>query len=91
MCALYLPTSGEILIDGKNINEIGIEKYQEMISVLFQDTTPIAISVAENIGGCELAEVDRERMNKCLKEAGLYEKVQSHYFQPELFFHLHGF
>ena len=48
-----------------------------MISVLFQDTTPIAISVAENIGGCELAEVDRERMNKCLKEAGLYEKVQS--------------
>lgn len=77
LCALYLPTSGEILIDGKNINEIGIEKYQEMISVLFQDTTPIAISVAENIGGCELAEVDRERMNKCLKEAGLYEKVQS--------------
>ena len=77
LCGLYPPTGGDILIDGKNINDIGIEKYQDMISVLFQDTTPIAISVAENIGGCELPEVDRQRMNKCLKEAGIFDKIQS--------------
>lgn len=77
LCGLYPPTSGDILIDGKNINEIGIEKYQDMISVLFQDTSPIAISVAENIAGCEVAEADKERMEGCLKKAGLYEKIQS--------------
>lgn len=77
LCGLYPPTSGDILIDGKNINDIGIEKYQDMISVLFQDTSPIAISVAENIAGCEVAEADKERMEACLKKAGLYEKIQS--------------
>lgn len=77
LCGLYPPTSGDILIDGKNINEIGIEKYQDMISVLFQDTSPIAISVAENISGCEVEDADKERMEECLKKAGLYEKIQA--------------
>lgn len=77
LCGLYPPTSGNILIDGKNINDIGIEKYQDMISVLFQDTSPIAISVAENITGCEVEDADKERMEACLKKAGLYEKIQS--------------
>ncbi len=77
LCGLYPPTSGEILIDGKNINDIGIEKYQDMVSVLFQDTTPVAISIAENITGCAPDEADKERMNECLKKAGLYEKIQS--------------
>ncbi len=77
LCGLYPPTSGDILIDGKNINDIGIEKYQDMISVLFQDTSPIAISVAENITGCEVEEADKERMEACLKKAGLYEKIQA--------------
>lgn len=77
LCGLYPPTSGDILIDGKNINDIGIEKYQDMISVLFQDTSPIAISVAENITGCEVEDADKERMEECLKKAGLYEKIQA--------------
>lgn len=77
LCGLYPPTSGNILIDGKNINDIGIEKYQDMISVLFQDTSPIAISVAENICGCEVEDADKERMEACLKKAGLYEKIQA--------------
>ena len=77
LCGLYPPTSGDILIDGKNINDIGIEKYQDMISVLFQDTSPIAISVAENITGCEVEDADKERMEACLKKAGLYEKIQT--------------
>ena len=77
LCGLYPPTSGEILIDGKSINEIGVEKYQDMISVLFQDTTPIAISVAENICGCDWKDMDKNRMDDCLKKAGLFEKINS--------------
>jgi ATP-binding cassette subfamily B protein len=77
LCGLYQPTSGEILIDGKSINDIGVEKYQDLISVLFQDTSPIALSIAENVCGCEPKDVDRARLNDCLKKAGLLEKVNT--------------
>ena len=77
MCGLYSPTSGEILIDGKSINEIGVEKYQDMISVLFQDTSPIALSIAENVCGCEPKDVDHTKLKNCLEKAGLLEKVNT--------------
>ena len=77
LCGLYPPTSGEILIDGKSINDIGVEKYQDMISVLFQDTSPIALSIAENICGCEPQDVDRKKLQECLEKAGLLEKVNT--------------
>ena len=77
MCGLYPPTSGEILIDGKSINDIGVEKYQDMISVLFQDTSPIALSIAENVCGCEPQDADKKKLQECLKKAGLLEKVNT--------------
>lgn len=77
LCGLYPPTSGEILIDGKSINDIGVEKYQDMISVLFQDTSPIALSIAENVCGCEPQNVDRTKLQDCLEKAGLLEKVNT--------------
>ncbi len=77
LCGLYPPTSGEILIDGKSINEIGVEKYQDLISVLFQDTSPIALSIAENVCGCEPKDADRKKLQDCLDKAGLLEKVKS--------------
>ncbi len=77
LCGLYSPTNGEILIDGKSINDIGVEKYQDMISVLFQDTAPIALSIAENVCGCEPKDVDRTKLHDCLEKAGLLEKVNT--------------
>ena len=77
LCGLYPPTSGEILIDGKSINDIGVEKYQDMISVLFQDTSPIALSIAENVCGCEPQDADKKKLHDCLKKAGLFEKVNT--------------
>lgn len=77
LCGLYPPTSGEILIDGKSINDIGVEKYQDMISVLFQDTSPIALSIAENVCGCEPENADRQKLKDCLEKAGLLEKINS--------------
>ena len=77
LCGLYPPTSGEILIDGKSINDIGVEKYQEMISVLFQDTSPIALSIAENVCGCEPQDADRTKLKACLEKAGLLAKVNT--------------
>ena len=74
---MYPPTEGEILIDGKTIDEIGIDKYQDKISVLFQDTTPISFSIAENVCGCDLREADLARLKESLEKAGLSQKIQS--------------
>ncbi len=77
LCGLYQPTSGEILIDGKSINDIGVEKYQDLISVLFQDTSPIALSIAENVCGCEPQDADKAKLKACLEKAGLLAKVNT--------------
>ena len=77
LCGLYPPTEGEILVDGKTIDEIGIDKYQDKISVLFQDTTPISFSIAENVCGCDLSQVDEKRLKDCLKKAGIAKKIDS--------------
>ena len=49
LCGLYDQTQGEILIDGKTIDDLGLENYQDKISVLFQDTNPMAFTIEENI------------------------------------------
>ena len=77
LCGLYPPTSGEILVDGKTIDEIGIDKYQDKISVLFQDTTPISFSIAENVCGCDLNHIDKTRLKESLEKAGIAKKIDS--------------
>jgi ATP-binding cassette subfamily B protein len=77
LCGLYPPTEGQILVDGKTIDEIGIDQYQEKISVLFQDTNPISFSIAENVCGCDLSQIDKEKLQTCLEKAGIAEKINS--------------
>ena len=77
LCGLYPPTSGEIPVDGKTIDEIGIDKYQDKISVLFQDTTPISFSIAENVCGCDLNHIDKTRLKESLEKAGIAEKIET--------------
>ena len=77
LCGLYPPTEGQILVDGQSIDEIGIDKYQDKISVLFQDTTPISFSIAENVCGCDFSKIDEERLKTCLEKAGIAEKIST--------------
>ncbi len=77
LCGLYDQTEGEILVDGKTIDDIGLESYQDKISVLFQDTNPMAFTIEENITGLEEGQCDQAKLEDCLKKSGLWEKVQS--------------
>lgn len=76
LCGLYPPDEGEILINGKTINEVGLNAYQDIISVLFQDTTPLAFTIAMNVAACGTEQMDREKVRECLRRAGLWEKVE---------------
>lgn len=77
LCGLYDQTQGEILVDGKTIDDIGLDKYQDKISVLFQDTNPMAFTIEENITGLEEGQCDKDRLEDSLKKSGLWDKVQS--------------
>ena len=47
---LYNPSSGKILLDGKDIQEWSIEALRQRIGVIFQDFGRYQFSVGENIG-----------------------------------------
>lgn len=77
LTGLYRQTGGEILVNGKSIDEIGLENYQDIISVLFQDTNPMAFTLEENVSSQSLENTDNEKVLDALKKAGLTQKVQS--------------
>ena len=77
LCGLYDQTQGEILVDGKTIDDIGLDEYQDKISVLFQDTNPMAFTIEENITGLEEGLCDQAKLEDSLKKSGLWDKVQS--------------
>lgn len=77
LCGLYDQTEGEILVDGKTIDDLGLDSYQDKISVLFQDTNPMAFTIEENITGLEEGQCDQAKLEYSLKKSGLWDKVQS--------------
>lgn len=55
---LYDTTSGEILYNGRNINEFVPDKYREHIGAVFQDYKVFAATIAENVMGGEYTDAD---------------------------------
>ena len=91
LCGMYEPTKGEILMDGKPSKLWSLEEWYRLFSVVFQDIGVIPATIAENVAACAPEETDRERVRKCLEQAGLLEKVESlphgmdTYVQKEMF------
>lgn len=56
----YEPTSGEILLDGININRFNKADYQEYFGVIFQDFFKYEFTVKENIAIGDIDEIDNQ-------------------------------
>lgn len=74
---LFVPTSGEILVNGVNIKEFSEIEYRKMFSVVFQEVNVYAVSVLKNVICTDEGEEARERGKKCLELVGLKEKIES--------------
>ena len=73
---LYDPTSGQILMNGRDIREYDLDAYREKIGVVFQDFKIYAASIAENVmNGDYDPEHDRETVIAALDKAGFSEKL----------------
>ena len=60
LAGLLEPTSGEILLNGKDINSYGIDK-KDLVSAIFQDTLLLPYSIKENVAmnsnDCDLTDI----------------------------------
>lgn len=75
----YDPTSGEILLNGKDIRCFNLKKYRSLFATAFQDHRMFSMSVTDNvIMGADIPKEEREpRVTKALQLAGAYDKVMS--------------
>ncbi|WP_406667377.1 peptidase domain-containing ABC transporter [Gallaecimonas sp. GXIMD1310] len=49
MLGLLQPTSGKVLLDGKDITQLGLKNYRKQIAAVMQDDTLLTGSIADNI------------------------------------------
>ncbi|MGN0688756.1 MAG: ABC transporter ATP-binding protein [Oscillospiraceae bacterium] len=77
ICGLYDPTEGEILLNGKPVNSYNRDEYFKLFGAVFQDICVLPVTIAENVAGAEIDNIDMGRVYDCLKKAGLYDKVMS--------------
>lgn len=71
---LYLPTKGEILVDGANIKSINLSQYYSNISAIFQDFIEYPFNVYENVA-IRTADKGAHRFNQVLNDVGMYDVV----------------
>lgn len=75
---LYRPTSGGIYIDGEELRNDNITKWQNTIGYVSQSVFIADMTLAENIAfGCDVHDIDYDRVNKVIELSDLKEFVTS--------------
>ncbi|MBO5197698.1 MAG: ABC transporter ATP-binding protein [Lachnospiraceae bacterium] len=80
MCGLLVPDEGEVLINGHSVYEYNRDELYSLFSLVPQKCTLLPSSLAENITivDTEAGEaIDYERLNRCIKAAGLADKIHA--------------
>lgn len=70
MCGFYHPTEGEILVNDIPIGRFTRDEYYSLVSVLFQDSVMMALTLDENLTGQNPEEIDRARLERALELSG---------------------
>jgi ATP-binding cassette subfamily B protein RaxB len=76
VCGLYRPLSGEILIDGQTIDQIGLSHLRASLGVVMQDDQLISGSVLENVAFFSEA-IDVTRVWECLALARIDDEIRA--------------
>ena len=74
---LYLPTSGRVLINGKDIHDIKQEEFKKHFGVAFQDYQVFAASLAENVLGDVYEDRHKKLVEDSLRIATLESKTDT--------------
>ena len=71
----YDVSGGSIKVDGHDIREFDRKEYYSVFSAVFQNFSLIEATIAENIA--QTRDYDLEKVERCAKEAGIYDKIAS--------------
>ena len=74
ICGFFDPTQGRVLLNGQDIRQYNRKEYYGLFAAVFQSFSVVDCTVAQNVAQ-EAKEIDRERVARCLEQAGLLEKV----------------
>ena len=72
---LYDPTEGKISLDGVPLDDLKLEEYRALFSVVFQDFKTISLPVAENVLMRPREDGDEEKIIQALKDSGAYDRI----------------
>ncbi|MBO4688319.1 MAG: ABC transporter ATP-binding protein [Clostridiales bacterium] len=73
----YDPTSGEILLNGRNIKEYDLRAYRRLFATTFQDFAIFAMTIKENVLMGRHYENEDEIVRRSLRRAGILDKVEA--------------
>ncbi len=71
---IYKPTAGQILINGKPIEEINLDELRQQIACVLQGDVLFAGSIRDNIAFFD-ADVDMERVEECARHACVHDDI----------------
>lgn len=74
LCGLSEPDIGKVMIDGKDIRQIGVNNYQKIIACVIQDDRLFSGSVRENICGFS-EEIDEDWMIECTRASYIHDVI----------------
>lgn len=75
LCKFYHPTSGRILINGINLEDIKDKDYFKQVGAVFQESKLLSYTVGENITGELEGNYNNDNLYKALEIAGIKEKI----------------
>jgi ABC-type multidrug transport system fused ATPase/permease subunit len=70
MCGLYYPTSGQVLLNGKDAKEYNIDEYYTQFSAVFQTINLMPIPIL-NYLSASFEQADKNKAHSAIKLAGL--------------------
>lgn len=77
LCGLYLPTQGDIRINGVSAGKFLRRDYYRLFSPVFQDVKTAFFSLAETVSGQVGEGTDDALAEKCMRIAGLSDKLDT--------------
>ena len=76
ICGLIDPTEGQVLYNGKPVTEYNRVELYQRYSAVFQQFSIMPVTIEEIVAEAPKAQVDSERVKKCLELAGMWERIQ---------------
>lgn len=75
ICGLLDPTSGVVLLNGKDIRDFNRRDYYDLFSAVFQEFSVLDVTVAEEIAQVTTG-IEYEKVRDCIEKAGLTATIE---------------